>query len=54
MQNWQILPDSHRIPPIKTQQLAQVALRAPTEVALQCVAGHCYYHRSVFFSLFLR
>ena len=26
--------------------LAQAALRAPPEVALQCVAGHCYYHRS--------
>ena len=23
--------------------LAQAALRAPPEVALQCVAGHCYY-----------
>ena len=34
--------------------LAQAALRAPPEVAFQCVAGHCYYHRSVsfFFSLF--
>ena len=27
--------------------LAQAALRVPPEVALQCVAGHCYYHRSV-------
>ena len=32
--------------------LAQVALRAPPEVALQCVTGHCYYHRSVFLSFF--
>ena len=31
--------------------LAQAALRAPPEVALQCVAGHCYYQLSVFFSL---
>ena len=23
--------------------LAQAALRAPSEVVLQCVAGHCYY-----------
>ena len=28
--------------------LAQAALRAPPEVALQCVAGHRYCHRSVF------
>ena len=28
--------------------LAQVALRAPPEVALRCVAGHCYYLLSVF------
>ena len=34
-----------------TLLLAQAALRAPTEVALQCIAGHCYYHHSV--SLFL-
>ena len=27
--------------------LAQAALRAPHEVALQCVAGLCYYHRMV-------
>ena len=27
--------------------LAQAALRAAHEVTLQCVAGHCYYHRSV-------
>ena len=27
----------------KTYILAQLALRAPPEVALQCVAGHCYY-----------
>ena len=26
-------------------QLAQAASRAPSEVALQWVAGHCYYHR---------
>ena len=32
--------------------LALAALRVPTEVALQCVAGHCYYHRSVSLSLF--
>ena len=35
-----------------TYILTQAALRAPHEVALQCVAGHCYYHRSVFLSLF--
>ena len=29
------------------QLLAQAALLVPPEVALQCVAGHCYYHRSV-------
>ena len=34
-------------------KLAQAALRAPPEVVLQCVAGHCYYHRSVFLSFFL-
>ena len=28
--------------------LAQAALCAPPEVALQCVAGHCYYQLSVF------
>ena len=27
--------------------LAQAALRAPQEVALQCVAGHCYYQLSL-------
>ena len=32
-------------------KLAQAALRAPPEVALECVAGHCYYQLSV--SLFL-
>ena len=32
--------------------LAQAALRAPSEVALQCVAGDCYYHRSIFLSSF--
>ena len=26
--------------------LAQAALRAPSEVVLQCVAGHCYYRVS--------
>ena len=31
---------------VKWIKLAQAALRAPP-VALQCVAGHCYYHRSV-------
>ena len=35
------------------QKLAQAALRAPPEVALQCVNGHCYYHSSVFLSFFL-
>ena len=29
--------------------LAQAALHAPHEVALQCVADHCYYQLSVFF-----
>ena len=34
--------------------LAQEALRAPPEVSLQCVAGHCYYQLSIFLStLFL-
>ena len=33
--------------------LAQAALRAPPEVALQSVAGHCYYQLSVFFSSLL-
>ena len=33
--------------------LVQAALCAPSVVALQCVAGHCYYQLSVFFSLFL-
>ena len=28
-------------------KLAQAALRAPPKVALECVAGHCYYHRLV-------
>ena len=27
--------------------LAQMALRAPHEVALQCVASHCYYQVKV-------
>ena len=27
----------------KVKLLAQAALRAPSEVALQCVASHCYY-----------
>ena len=36
--------------------LAQAALRAPPEVALQYVAGHCYFQIlvSLSFSLFLR
>ena len=33
--------------------LAQVALSAPPEVALQCVAGHCFCHCSVFLSFSL-
>ena len=32
--------------------LAQTALRAPPEVALQCVAGHCFCHCSLFFFFF--
>ena len=32
--------------------LAQAALRAPPEVALQCVAGHRYYQLSLFLYLF--
>ena len=32
--------------------LAQAALRAPPEVALPCVAGHCFCHCSLFFFLF--
>ena len=35
--------------------MAQAALHAPPEVALHCVAGHCYYQLSVslfFFSVF--
>ena len=32
--------------------LAQAALRAPHEVALQCVAGHCYYQLSLSLSFF--
>jgi len=38
---------------ILKQSLAQAALRAPPEAALQCVVGHCYYHISVFLSFFL-
>ena len=34
-------------------KLAQAALRAPPEVALECVAGHCYYQLSFFSFLFL-
>ena len=35
----------------KSGALAQAAVRAPPEVALQCVAGHCYYQLLVFLSL---
>ena len=38
-------------PDINIKLLAQAALRAPPEVALQCVAGH-YYHILSFFSSF--
>ena len=34
--------------------LVLAAVRAPPEVALQCVAGHCYYHLSVSFLFSLR
>ena len=37
---------------LKNKTLAQAALRAPHEVALQCVAGHCYYQLSLFFFFF--
>ena len=47
-----IFPRSGHILPISPfgtifVKLAQAALCAPPKVALQCVAGHCYYHRSV-------
>ena len=32
------------------QILAQAALRAQPEVALECIAGHCYYPLSLLFS----
>ena len=35
-----------------THFLAQAALRASPEVALQCVAGHCYYPLSLLFFSF--
>ena len=37
---------------LRNQILVQAALRAPPEVALQYVAGHCYYILSGFFSFF--
>ena len=34
---------------VNTDFLAQVALHVPPDVALLCVAGHCYYQLSLFF-----
>ena len=43
---WNCCSTSRRLP--MTFVVVHAALRAPHKVALQCVAGHCYYHRSVF------
>ena len=47
VQTW----EKPRVSELNSRTLAQAALRAPPEVALQCVPGHCYYHCfSSFFS----
>ena len=45
-------PGLHARIQTQVQQLAQAALHAPPEVALQCVPGHCYNPLSFFLSLF--
>ena len=45
MRSWPLLLPTF----VLSSFLAQAALRAPPEVVLQCVAGHCYYQLSVFF-----